>query len=150
MIAPSDHAVQHSLQLFDQACSDFGLSVNLSKRRFVVAGFSRTPDQQPLGIQDSNVSCVDCVLYLGSTIRPDGRSSADVVNQISPASRAFGVLRHVFKDPHRQSETTRLIYGVCILPVLLSGSEFWTPLKCDLRKLETFHHRCIRAFLSLS
>ncbi len=34
--------------------------------------------------------------------------------------------------------------------MLLYGSECWTPLSKHLRKLDTFHHRCLRAILGVS
>ena len=44
----------------------------------------------------------------------------------------------------------RQVYKACVLSVLLYGSECWVPLRRHLRKLNTFHHRCVRAVLGIS
>ena len=61
--------------------------------------------------------------------------------------------RHVFYRVWRQ---TRLqmqmklrLYQTCILPILLHGSEAWTLLQEDLRKLEAFYMRCRRMILGI-
>ena len=38
------------------------------------------------------------------------------------------------------------VYQACVLSVLLYGSECWTPLK----KLDSFHNRCIRTIMGIS
>ena len=67
------------------------------------------------------------------------------------ASRAFGVLRKlVFTSRDVRVETKCMVYQVCVFSVLLYGSECWTPLREDLKKLDSFHHRCIRTILGIS
>ena len=50
----------------------------------------------------------------------------------------------MFNNRDLKLETKRRIYQACVLSVLLYGSESWTPLRRDLRRLDSFHHRCIR------
>ena len=42
--------------------------------------------------------------------------------------------------------------GLCIGPVSCQyyGSEFWTPLRGQLRKLNSFHHGCVRSVLGIT
>ena len=71
--------------------------------------------------------------------------------RIAKASRAFGVLRKaVFLDRNLTLCTKRKIYQACVLSVLMYGAECWTPLRRHVKKLNTFHHRCIRAILGVS
>ena len=51
--------------------------------------------------------------------------------RIANASKALK--RAVFKDKHLTAATKRLIYNVCVLSVLLYGSECWVPLRRDLK-----------------
>ena len=46
--------------------------------------------------------------------------------------------------------TKRKLYNACVLSVLLYGAECWIPLRKHVRKLNTFHHRCIRIILGIS
>jgi len=49
------------------------------------------------------------------------------------------------------SISTKLrIYSTCVLPVLLYGSETWTLIQADWKKLDSFHLRCQRRILHIS
>ena len=75
----------------------------------------------------------------------------DVERRISQASRAFGALRKaVFQDKNLSLVTKRKVYQACVLSVLLYGSECWIPLRKHINKLNSFHHRCLRAVLGIS
>ena len=75
----------------------------------------------------------------------------DLEKRISQASKAIGTLRKaVFLDRNLSLKTKRKIYRVCVLPVLMYGSECWTPLKRHCRKINTFHHRCIKVILGIT
>ena len=88
--------------------------------------------------------------YLGSLVTDDGRIHAEVDRRITRASRAFGALKQaVFSDAYL-SLSTRRVYRVCVLSVLLHGSECWVPLQRHLRKLNSFHHRCLCSVLGIT
>ncbi len=71
--------------------------------------------------------------------------------RIALASRAFGALRKAFfLDRNLRLDTKRRIYQACVLYVLLYGSECWIPLRKHVRKLNSFHHRCIRTILGIT
>ena len=53
-------------------------------------------------------------------------------------------------DKHLRLPIKKRIYDACVLPVLLYGSECWTPLMKHGRKLNSFHHRCFRVILGIS
>ncbi len=80
-------------------------------------------------------------------IADSGRMDADVESRLAKASKAYGALRKaVFLDRNLSLQTKRKVYQACVLSVLLYGAECWIPL----RKLNTFHHRCVRAVLGIS
>ena len=56
----------------------------------------------------------------------------------------------VFIDRNLYLLIKKRIYDACALPVLLYGAECWTPLMQHSRKLNSFHHRCIRMTLGIS
>ena len=43
-----------------------------------------------------------------------------------------------------------LVYQACLLSVLLCGGERWIPLKKHQKRMNTFHHRCIRTILGIT
>ena len=77
--------------------------------------------------------------------------TSDIAKRITQASKAFGALKKsVFLDHDLNISTKRKVYQACVLSVLLYGSECWTPLKKDLKKMDTFHNRCVRTVLGIS
>ena len=151
LFASSRRAAELSLECFWHVASSFGLSVNAAKTEFFVAGHTVTEeDCEPMIIDGKSIACVPSFVYLGSVITPDARSSFDVKRRLAKGAQAFGTLRKVFLDKHLSLTTKRHLYGVSVLPVVLYGSECWTPLKRDLQQLDYFHHNNIRTILAVS
>lgn len=112
------------LTLFDCTCTEFGLAVNFSKTKFLVAGVAATAgDAEPFSIRGSDVEHVDSFVYLGAVITGDTRSRREVDRRIASASRAFGAMRPVLLDRNISFPTRRLLYTTYVLPVLLYGPE---------------------------
>ena len=55
-----------------------------------------------------------------------------------------------FKDDHLSLATKRSVYRACVLSVLLYGCETWVLLRRDVKRLNGFHHRCIRTVLGIT
>ena len=85
--------------------------------------------------------------YLGSLIVESGRMHVEVDKRIANAS---ALRQAVFKDAHLSVATKRSVYRACVLSVLLYGSECWVPLRKDLKKLNSFHYRCVRTALGIT
>ena len=49
-----------------------------------------------------------------------------------------------------QQQACKQVYQACVLSILLYGAECWTPLRKDLKRLDSFHHRCIRSILGIT
>ena len=76
---------------------------------------------------------------------------SDVERRIAQAFKAFGSMRRaLFMDKDLSIRTKRKIYQACVISVLLYGSECWTLLRRHKRKLDSFHHRCVRTILGIS
>ena len=98
-----------------------------------------------------DLCCVEKFPYLGSLIAASGRMDVDVERQIIKESQALGALKKpVFRDKNLALNTKRKVYQACVLSILLYGTECWISLKRHIRKLNTFHHRCLRPILEIS
>ena len=79
-----------------------------------------------------------------------GRLDTEVNRRMTQASKTFGAVRKaVFLDKNLSMATKRRIYNACVL-VALYGAECWIPLRGQEKKVNMFHHRCIRAILGIS
>ena len=106
-------------------------------------------EKLPLALDDGSIEWVSEFPYLGSLMAESGRSHMEVDKRI--ASKAFGTLRRaVFKDDHLSVVTKRNVYRARVLSVLLYGSECWVPLRRDVKRLNSFHHRCISTVLGIT
>ena len=108
-------------------------------------------DRTPLNVGGEEIEAVNEFPYLGSQIESSGRMTLYVEKRIAQASQAFGALRKpVLQDRDLNINTKHKVYQACVLSVLLYGSECWTPLKKNLKKLDSFHNRCVRTILGIS
>ena len=108
-------------------------------------------DRDGVALDGGEVNVVCEFPYLGSLIADSGRMDVDVDRRVAQASKAFGALRKsVFMDKNLSLATKRTVYNACVLSVLLYGSECWVPLRMHERRINSFHHRCIRIVLGIS
>ena len=84
-------------------------------------------------------------------IAATGRMDVDVERRILKVSQAFEALRNpVFRDKNLNLNAKIKVYQACVLSILLYDTECWIPLKRHIWKLNTFHHRCLRAILGIT
>ena len=90
--------------------------------------------------------------YLGSVIEDQKiDSSKDIHSRIGAAANAFGVLSWcIWRKTNISIPTKIRLFRTLILPVLLYGSEYWTILQDDMKKLEVFQMRCLRRILGVT
>ena len=128
------------------AATEFSLSVN-----FLVADYGIAPgDCDNIAVRSLVVKHVSFIVFLGSVLTPNTRSSADIRRRLAQASSAFDYLREVLVDDKSSLATRRQLYNACVPSVLLYRSECWTTLCSDLRYLGTFHHQCLGAIPKIS
>ena len=151
LITPSRTVAHLALSTFAAVATSFGLSVNFVKTKIMPCGVELScEDQQPFNINCQTVHVVDSFVYLGSLLSPDSRCGTEVDRRLASAAKAFGALQCVFRDKNLSIRTKRLVYSACILSTLLYGSECWPILRSQERRLDSFHHQCLRAILGVS
>ena len=106
-----------------------------------------TGDQSDFTVDDDGfISFVEKFPYLGTNISQNLDSDLDVGIRIAKASQAFGALRQsTFSNKDVKPEMKGRIYVALVLGVLLYGSECWCLRESEFRKLQRFHHDCVRA-----
>ena len=152
LLTVTREVAERAISLYHSVAKAFGLTVSIAKTKFMVSGSKITQeDKLPINIQGGTIEHVDEFQYLGSIVTENGTIDTEIDRRIANASKAFGALRAaVFKDHNLKIATKRLIYHACVLSVLLYGAECWTPLRRHLKRLNSFHHRCIRSALGIT
>ena len=152
LLATSRAGAEQILWEYVDVAGAFGLLVSLVKTKLMVAGRAlREEERIPIPVGDAEIESVGKFTYLGSLIDNNGTMDAEVDRRIASASKAFGALHSaVFKDRHLNTTTKRMVHRACVLSVLLYGSECWTLLRKHHKRLNAFHHRCIRTILGIT
>ena len=152
LLATTRAGAEQVLTSYIEVAAEFGLTVSLPKTKLLVAGHAvQEEDKAPIHLDHGSIDSVDEFTYLGSLVASSGRIDAEVDRRIANASKAFGALRRaIFMDRNLTTNTKQRVYQACVLSVLLYGSECWTPLRRHLKKLNSFHHRCIRTILGIT
>ena len=151
-LATTRTGVEQALALYIEVATAFGLTVSLPKTKLLVTGYDvQEEDRAPIHLEHGSIDCVEEFSYLGTIVASNGRIDTEIDRRIANASKAFGALRRaVFKDRNLTINTKRLVYQACVLSVLLYGAGCWTPLRRHLKRLNAFHHRCIRTILGIT
>ena len=81
------------------------------------------------------------------SIYTTGRCQPDIISRIGIASTAMHSMNKVWRQTRLQLQIKLPLYQTCILSILLYGSETWTLLQEDLRKLDVFHMRSLQRMI---
>ncbi len=131
-----------STSQLERACQKWGMKINGAKCKIL------SPSDQRIVIDGQEVEHVEEFTFLGSVV-PD--SAADVKRRIGLASTAFGRLREaIWKNRSISNPLKVRLYNALIVPIATYASETWTLRADDIRKLEVFEMRCLRAILGVT
>ena len=130
----------------------WGLTVSIPTTKGMAAGEGLVDeDVAPLVVESGEIEMVEDFPYLGSILSSSGDVMQDVKARIGKASRVFGCLRGaVFGNPILSIPTKRAMYKAAVLVVLLYGAETWTLKAEHVRRLTSFHNRCVRTILGVT
>ena len=137
---------------FVEEASKWGLTVSIGKTKGMAVGEKLGDgDVAPVQVEGGEIEMVDHFAYLGSVISRDGDVMEDVKCRIAKASKTFGCLRSpIFNNPILSIPTKRAVYKATVLAVLMYGAETWTLKAKQVRRLTTFHNRCVRTILGVT
>ena len=97
------------------------------------------------------ISFVEKFRYLGSHIGQRLDSNVDIDERLSKASQTFGALRkHTFANRDVKPEIKARLYVALVLGVLLYGCESWFMREKEYKKMQRFHHDCVRTMLRVN
>jgi len=97
-----------------------------------------------LTVDGEIVEGVEEFVYLGSKQASDGYCSLEIKWCIGLASAVMSSLRKVWNNGQLCVDTKVHVYSALVQSVLLYGSQIWTLIASDIKKLEAFHLRCKR------
>ena len=137
---------------FTKGAREWGLTVSIAKTKGMAIGEGLTEEEiAPVQVESGEIEMVEHFTYLGSVVSKDGDVMEDVKCRIAKASKVFGCLRGpIFNNPILSIATKRAVYKSTVLAVLMYGAETWTLKAEHVRRLTTFHNRCVRTILGVT
>ena len=149
--AKSEEDMQASMNLFSNACSNFGLTISTAKTEVLyqpAPGSEYTPPE--ILCNGKQLPATEAFIYLGSTLSRQANIDKEIARRLAKASVSFGSLRAKVWEKSGISVTTKLnVYKAVVLPSLLYGCETWTVYARHAKKLNSFHMRCLRSILRI-
>ena len=152
LVAHSAEDLQVIVDLFSNACSDFGLSISIKKTQVMFTPAPGEPYAEPdIFVEGTRLAVVDSFVYLGSSLSRDGSLDSEVNRRIGKACVAFGKLEDRVWSDHDLTLSTKLsVYDACVVTSLLFACETWTTYRRHLKILERFHQNCLRHILHIN
>lgn len=153
---------QEELQLFmsrvNVASKKYGLTISFQKTEVMkqATGLDSKANDEATTIELEDdwvgvLKVVDNFTYLGSTMSNDVSLDKEISKRLNKAGTSFCNLWHRVWKPGGISLPTKMaVYRACVLSVLLYGAQTWNTYRRHIRRLETFHHRCLRKILNIS
>jgi len=139
--------LQKLLDVFSNACTEFGLTISLKKTVIMVQG---TNEDVSFHIGNRQLETVDYFTYLGSTVTNNLSLDKEIDMRIGKAVSTMSKMsKRVWDNRLLTLHTKARTYQACVLSTLLYGSESWTTYTRQERRLNTFHMRCLRRLLGL-
>jgi hypothetical protein len=160
----SANDLEKFIKSFEKVTQEFGLTMSVKKtcimslkqlkedaaRRIIKKEEVDMPDID-IVIRNQKVDMVESFAYLGCVVTRDQSPEKETETRIAKASSAFNMLRNVIWYRKTISIEAKLrIFRVCVIPVLLYGSEVWSLTVAHERRLNTFYMACLRTIIGVS
>ena len=150
LMSDEKEKLHESLKIFDEAVADAGMEMSVAKTKVMQTGEGAEDISIDFGARGT-VKEVKEFKYLGSLITNDGSMTREISERIGKAGGVFAAMRrNVFAVKAMSKEVKLRVYSASVLSVLLYGSETWNCTAAEIRRLESFHNRCLRCMFGIS
>ena len=152
LLSENKEKLHESLKIFDEAVTEAGMEMSVAKTKVMQTGKGAGRDDISLDLGPrGTVKEVNEFKYLGSLITNDGSMTREISERIAKAGGVFQRMRkNVFAVRAMSKSVKMRVYAASVLAVLLYGSETWNCTAADIKRLESFHNRCLRCMFGIS
>jgi len=102
-----------------------------------------------MDVHGHQVAVVDEFVYLGALTHSSVLSSYDIHRRSGFTHSAMQKSDNCIWKSRLSLSTKLKLYNVCILPIMLYGSECWALSKADVRKIDALDQWCLRRILHI-
>ena len=145
LAANSKKGLTELLQCVKVASEKAGLFLNVKKTKVLT-----TSDEATFKLNDVEIEVVKGFAFLGSLLDHEGSCKAEILRRIAMGRTAMMGLQKIWKDKNILKTTKVKLVQALVFPVVTYGSETWTTLKSEDRKIAAFEQWCWRRMLRIS
>ena len=147
--------LQETTDLIVKYSAYSGLAVNVGKTEAMAV--SKQASQMPytendtlaISIGDEIVKQCSEFKYLGAIICGDNNLARELTARIGKATGAFNRLNNIWNSRSISISVKIRIYKAAVITVLTYGCEVWNTTQAQMKRLESFHQRCLRRILKV-
>jgi sorting nexin-29 len=157
IVCEDSSALKRIVLRLDEVLMQWGLVISQKKTEILTVDRRGQAAAPAVRLRGKPIKSVDQFKYLGKhfTNKPTGKGRGsffhtDIESRMKSASDAFYRLAaplHRRKDIPLRYKLR--MFKTTALPTLLYGSETWSPDRDELRRLESWQHRCIRYMMGI-
>jgi len=100
-------------------------------------------------VHGQDVMAVEEFVYLGSLIHSSTGSTCDISRRSAITRAAIQSLENQIWRSRLAISTKLKLYNMCILPIILYGSDCWAICKTDAHKIDALDQGCLRMLLGI-
>ena len=149
VIANNEEALQHNIELWINALSLKGMSINTKKTKTMV--ISNTRKNINIKIEGRQVEQVSNIRYLGTIIDEKGDYAGEINSRIASTTNLYHMMKNEFIGKREISVKTKTtVYKAIYLPTLLYGCESWVTTERLHQKLQAAEMKYLRRVAGFS
>ena len=152
IVAHTHNELQMLIAALNEIYKRFGLKMNAQKTEVMSRNVdTHNNDSGQIMVDSTALENVSDFKYLGSFLSSDCSLDKEINQRIGRAAATYGNLRsRIFENKNIKLSTKISVYAAVCLSILLYGSETWTVYRRHIKKLESYHIRCLQRILGLT
>ena len=156
-ISSTQGGLQKSLDALNEFCKKWKLNINHKKTKCTTFSKGSNTKKVNFAIDSKNIANTKVFKYLGITINCKNCTFTQTLTDLS-IKASNGIYSLFSKIPIKLApvKTMLNLFDTCIIPILLYGSEIWTPfmnhdwVKWDTTQTEKIHIQFLKTLLGVN
>jgi len=148
LTSDSSQQLQSLTDSVESWASVAGLRINTEKTKSMKIGHDAGTWQ--LKVNGQPTECVDEFCYLGSLLTNTSSCDKEIRTRTGKANSAFKRLDCIWRQKTLGLPIKIRLYESIVLAILLYCAKTWAITEANRKRLEAFHHNCLRKLLNVT
>lgn len=146
LMAESEKDLKKLILKLKEESEKVGLHLNIKKTKIMTNAENK---EVRITINNEGVEVVDSFIFLGSLVKHDGGSTAEIRRRLALGRAAMASMDKIWKCKDVSVATKRRLVSAIVFPIATYGCETWTLISDDQKKIDSFELWCWRRLLRI-